>query len=117
MKRLLFAVALIAAPGIQGQNAPAQAPKPSADPYANNPNAGIQSFPLAAPAGRDSGAFKTPLPGAVNQGPIDPSTWKYGPQNKPPADAKIWNQDRFILHARHPAGLSPCRIPLVQKPH
>lgn len=98
MKRLLFAVALSAAPGVvifqvQGQNPPArgQAPAPSADPYANNPEAGKQRFPLAAPAGKDSGAINTPLPGAVNQGPVDPATWKYGPQFRPPADAKIWN--------------------------
>lgn len=98
MKRLLFAVALSAAPGIvifqvQGQNPPArgQAPAPSADPYASNPDAGKQRFPLAAPAGKDSGAINTPLPGAVNQGPVDPATWKYGPQFRPPADAKIWN--------------------------
>lgn len=98
MKRLLFAVALSAVPGmvvfqVQGQNPPArgQAPAPTADPYANNPEAGKQRFPLAAPAGKDSGAIKTPLPGAVNQGPVDPATWKYGPQFRPPADAKIWN--------------------------
>jgi 2-keto-3-deoxy-L-rhamnonate aldolase RhmA len=75
MKRLLSAVALSAALGMimfraTGQN---------------------QQFPLAAPAGKDSGAIKTPLPGGVNQGPIDPTTWKYGPQFRPPADAKIWN--------------------------
>jgi 2-keto-3-deoxy-L-rhamnonate aldolase RhmA len=92
MKRLLFAVALCAAPGlvifqVQGQNTPA----PVADPYANNPDAGKQKFPLAAPAGKDSGAIKTAPPGAVNQGPVDPATWKYGPQFRPPADAKIWN--------------------------
>ena len=98
MKRLLFAVALAAAPSMvilqaQGQNPPVrgQTPAPTADPYANNPNAGAQKFPLAAPAGKDSGAINTPLAGAVNQGPVDPATWKYGPQNKPPADAKIWN--------------------------
>ena len=68
MKRLLFAVALSAALGIvtfqaQGQNAPArgQGPAPSADPYANNPDAGKQQFPLAAPAGKDSGAKRPPL--------------------------------------------------------
>jgi 2-keto-3-deoxy-L-rhamnonate aldolase RhmA len=98
MRRLLFAVAVTAAPGmvifqVQGQNPPArgQAPAPTADPYANNPEAGKQRFPLAAPAGKDSGAIRTPLPGAVNQGPVDPATWKYGPQFRPPADAKIWN--------------------------
>ena len=37
--------------------APAGGQKPaSADPYANNPDAGKSKFPLAAPAGKDSGA-------------------------------------------------------------
>jgi 2-keto-3-deoxy-L-rhamnonate aldolase RhmA len=92
VKRLLFAVTLSAALGI-AQTPPArtQAPAPSADPYANNPDAGKLQFPLAAPAGKDSGAINTALPGGVNQGPVDPATWKYGPQFRPPADAKIWN--------------------------
>ena len=30
-------------------------------------------------------------PGAVNQGPFDPATWKYGPAFNPPPGAKIWN--------------------------
>jgi 2-keto-3-deoxy-L-rhamnonate aldolase RhmA len=77
----------------QGQNAPArgQTPAPSADPYANNPDAGRQQFPLAAPAGKDSGAKTQAPPNAVNTGPVDPATWKYGPQFKPPANAQIWN--------------------------
>jgi len=95
VKRLLFAAALSAALGISIFQAQTQTPRgtpaPSADPYANNPDAGKLQFPLAAPAGKDSGAMKTPPPGAVNQGPVDPKTWKYGPQFKPPADAKIWN--------------------------
>jgi len=74
MKRLLFAAALSAALAM-----------------------GQTQFPLAAPAGKDSGAIKTPLPGGVNQGPIDPATWKYGPQFKPPADAKIWNPVKLKL--------------------
>src|ERR1700676_3779613 len=92
MKRLCFAVALSAVLGIVtfqgwGQNPP----RPNADPYANNPDAGKLQFPLAAPAGKDSGAMKTPLPGGVNQLPPDPATWKYGPAFNPPANAKIWN--------------------------
>src|SRR6266571_6308472 len=54
-----------------------QAP-PTADPYANNPDAGALKFPLAAPAGKDSGALTNVLPGGVNQGRIDEKTWKYG---------------------------------------
>ena len=66
-------------------------PAPSADPYANNPDAGTMKFPLAAPAGKDSGAITTAPPGAVNQGMLDPAKWKYGPAFDPPPDAKIWN--------------------------
>jgi 2-keto-3-deoxy-L-rhamnonate aldolase RhmA len=64
---------------------------PNADPYANNADAGTLKFPLAAPAGKDSGAITKPLPGAVNQGVIDEKTWKYGHNVDAPADAKIWN--------------------------
>jgi 2-keto-3-deoxy-L-rhamnonate aldolase RhmA len=81
----------IGAFAVLAQNAPAPAPQaPTADPYANNPNPGAQ-FPLAAPAGKDSGARQTAPAGAVNQGPFDPATWKYGPAFNPPAGAKIWN--------------------------
>src|SRR5579871_1078385 len=64
---------------------------PSADPYANNPDAGTLKFPLAAPAGKDSGAITKALPGGVNQGVIDEKTWKYGHAFDAPPDAKIWN--------------------------
>jgi 2-keto-3-deoxy-L-rhamnonate aldolase RhmA len=76
--------------GAQGQPAPAPAPS-TADPYAKNADAGKTQFPLAAPAGRDSGAKNTAPPGAVNQGPFDPASWKYGPAFTPPAGAKVWN--------------------------
>jgi 2-keto-3-deoxy-L-rhamnonate aldolase RhmA len=97
MTRLLLTVALFAALVIvtfhaQGQTPPpAQAPRATADPYANNPDAGKLRFPLAAPAGKDSGAIKTALPGAANVGPFDAAAWKYGPNFKPPANSKIWN--------------------------
>lgn len=70
-----------------------QAPQqPStADPYANNADAGKLKFPLAAPAGKDSGAMNTPLAGGVNKGPIDPAKWKYGPNYNNAEAAKIWN--------------------------
>jgi 2-keto-3-deoxy-L-rhamnonate aldolase RhmA len=67
-----------------------QAP-PTADPYANNPDAGAMKFPLAAPAGKDSGAITKAPPGAANQGAIDEKTWKYGHAFDPPPNAKIWN--------------------------
>src|SRR5215472_4475953 len=51
---------------------------PTVDPDADRSNAGTTKFPLAAPAGKDSGAITTAPPEAVNQGPIDERTWKYG---------------------------------------
>ena len=73
------------APGTRGRGAP------GADPYANNAAPGTQTFPLAAKAGVDSNARMVAPPGAVNQGPFDPSTWKYGTAFDPPAGSKIWN--------------------------
>src|SRR5579883_2691501 len=81
-----LALALFAAQA-QGQR---QQPS-TADPYANNPDAGKLKFPLAAPAGKDSGAITTPPSGAVNPGMLDPAKWKYGRAFDAPADAKIWN--------------------------
>jgi 2-keto-3-deoxy-L-rhamnonate aldolase RhmA len=71
---------------VQGAQAP-----PVADPYANNAAAGTTKFPLAAPAGKDSDAISTPLPGGANQGPVDEKTWKYGHAFDAPANSKIWN--------------------------
>jgi 2-keto-3-deoxy-L-rhamnonate aldolase RhmA len=76
---------------VYGQTPPRQTPQPSADPYANNPDAGKQKFPLAAPAGKDSGAITIAPPGAVNHGILDPAKWKFGTAFDPPVDAKIWN--------------------------
>ena len=92
----LFTAALLcvlvsgAVSSAQNQNPPAQ-PVPSVDPYANNPNAGTTTFPLAAPAGTDSNAKTVAPAGSVNSGPFDPASWKYGPAFNPPAGAKIWN--------------------------
>ena len=94
MRNLLIASILCALVGIvvfAGQTPAPQTPAPSADPYANNAGAGATAFPLAAPAGKDSGARMTPPAGAVNQGPFDPATWKYGTAFNPPPGAKIWN--------------------------
>ena len=54
-------------------------------------------FPLAAPSGVDSNAKNVAPPGAVNQGPYDMSTWKYGPAFNPPPGAKIWNPVKIKL--------------------
>jgi 2-keto-3-deoxy-L-rhamnonate aldolase RhmA len=101
MKRLLTAVVIAAGLGIATFDAqtPAQPPRPSADPYANNPDAGRQQFPLAAPAGKDSGAKQTPPSGAQNTGPFNPATWKYGPAFNPPPGAKIWNPVKLKMLA------------------
>jgi 2-keto-3-deoxy-L-rhamnonate aldolase RhmA len=72
---------------MQGQ----QAPPSTADPYANNKDAGKTQFPLAAPAGKDSGAISKAPTGATNQGTLDPAKWKYGPAFDAPAGSKIWN--------------------------
>jgi len=90
MRQLALAIAVFAALAAQAQTPPAQ-PAPSADPYATNPAAGTMTFPMAAPAGTDSKARMAAPAGAVNQGPFDPATWKYGPAFNPPPAAKIWN--------------------------
>ena len=101
MKKLLFSAAACVALAIAGFAAqvagraqtapPPKADTPKADPYASNAAPGTLQFPLAAPAGKDSHALTIAPPGAVNQGPFDPSTWKYGPSFDPPPVSKIWN--------------------------
>jgi len=51
----------------------------------------MKEYPLAAPAGKDSGAIDKAPAGAVNQGPFDMSKWKYGHAWDAPNGAKIWN--------------------------
>ena len=75
---VVVAVTLSAQAPTPQQPAPRPAATPTADPYANNPDAGKTQFPLAAPAGKDSGAKQTAPAGAANQGAFDPATWKYG---------------------------------------
>src|SRR5580704_15067275 len=99
MKRQMFVVAILVSLGVvlcPAQAQPpagqaGQAPKPNADPYANNAAPGTTQFPLAAPAGKDSGAIRQALPGGVNQGLVDPATWKYGHQFDAAQTTKIWN--------------------------
>src|SRR3954469_11096595 len=88
---MICRLAITAALALTAAFAQAPTPAPTADPYANNPDAGKLAFPLAAPAGKDTGAITKALPGGVNQGVVDPATWKYGPAFDPPANAKIWN--------------------------
>lgn len=89
MKRLALLLPIL---GVAAISSWGQTPPPAtADPYANNAAAGTLRFPLAAPAGKDSGAAAKALPGGINQGKIDPASWKFGPQNQLPAGAKFWN--------------------------
>jgi 2-keto-3-deoxy-L-rhamnonate aldolase RhmA len=106
VKHLLSAAAVCAVVGIvtfaaQAPQPPAQQPPPqpppTADPYANNANPGVSTFPLAAPAGKDSGARMTAPAGALNQGAFDPASWKYGPAFNPPAGSKVWNPAKVKL--------------------
>lgn len=105
MKGYLVAASVVIGLGMivfqaTGQNAGAgKAPAATADPYANNPDAGKQRFPLAAPAGKNSDAINTALPGGVNQGTIEPGNWKYGPQAKAPEGAKVWNPVKLKMFA------------------
>jgi 2-keto-3-deoxy-L-rhamnonate aldolase RhmA len=96
----VLALTIDAAGTAQNPSAPNQspaAPRPQADPYANNPAAGTSKFPLAAPASTDSKAITAAPSGAANQGAFDPAAWKYGPAFAPPADARIWNPVRQKL--------------------
>jgi 2-keto-3-deoxy-L-rhamnonate aldolase RhmA len=98
MKNLLSALCTlvaIAVFGSQAQTPPAQTQ--TADPYLTNPSAGATAFPLAAAAGVDSRAKEIAPAGAVNQGPFNPSTWKYGPAFDPPDGAKVWNPVKLKL--------------------
>src|SRR3989442_12812355 len=86
MKHLLLSVAVCVALGIvafgfQAQNIaprpaqPAQAPRggqagPNADPYANNAAPGTTTFPLAAPAGKDSNARMVAPAGGGKKGAV-----------------------------------------------
>ncbi len=82
----------------QGAAPAASAPRPStADPYFNAADPSKLSFPLAAPAGKDSGALQTAPKGAVNTGPFDEQSWKYGPTYDAGVGGKIWNPVRLKM--------------------
>ena len=104
MKNLLIPAVVCTALGVAalgsfvgGAQQQTAKPAPSADPYANNADAGTTKFPLAAAAGADSRARDVAPAGAVNQGPYNPATWKYGPAFNAPAGAKIWNPVKLKL--------------------
>jgi 2-keto-3-deoxy-L-rhamnonate aldolase RhmA len=79
-----IALAIAAFAAQQTQPAPAGPNTGSATP-------GPTQFPLAAPAGSDSGAITRAPAGAVNQGAFDPTTWKYGAAFNAPPGSRIWN--------------------------
>jgi len=87
----VLAVAISAGLGVFIFQARGQSPQSTAGSQAGSAGADLQQFPLAAPAGKDSQAMTVAPPGAVNQGPLDPATWKYGSDFSPPPNAKIWN--------------------------
>ena len=62
--------------------------------YAASANAQQGQFPMAAPAGVDSKARQNAPAGAVNQGPFDMNTWKYGGAFMPPPGAKYGTPPR-----------------------
>lgn len=106
MKRIAFAAVVCAAFGLSVSGPIAQAPQPprpaptpapTADPYATNPNPGATNFPLAAPAGKDSGAKQAAPAGATNQGAFDPATWKYGTAFNAPPGSRVWNPVKVKL--------------------
>ncbi len=106
MKKLLSAIVIATMPlgiALAAQNPPPQPPAPArpatpaADPYANNPEAGKTQFPLAAPAGKDSGAKQTGPAGAANQGAFDPASWRYGTTFNAPPGSKAWNPVKIKL--------------------
>ena len=86
----VFGTAIAITTGIAHSQAPPQSPGAGQQPAYSVASPPVTS-PLAAPAGKDSGAIRTGLPNGVNQGPFDPAKWKYGPAFNPPEGAKIWN--------------------------
>jgi hypothetical protein len=61
-----------------GQVPAQQTPPPSADPYANNPDAGKLQFPLAAPAGKDSRPIAPASGTAATPEPAKPARYLRG---------------------------------------
>jgi 2-keto-3-deoxy-L-rhamnonate aldolase RhmA len=98
MKKQMQVAAVVAVVAIVAvaaqQQPPREQPSATEDAVASGGN-----FPLAAKAGQDSNAKSVAPPGAVNQGPFDMNTWKYGPAFNPPPNTKIWNPVKLKLMA------------------
>jgi len=102
MKKTLFMAALaavVAMVAVVVPRAQQQAPRPEAPSATEDAVAAGGTFPLAAKAGQDSNAKTVAPAGAVNQGPFDMNTWKYGPAWNAPAGSKIWNPVKVKLMA------------------
>jgi 2-keto-3-deoxy-L-rhamnonate aldolase RhmA len=74
----------------------AQTGQPTQSPGTRDQQVATQ-FRLAAPAGTDSDARRVAPAGAVNQGPFDPGTWRYGPAFAAPAGGRVWNPVKLKL--------------------
>jgi 2-keto-3-deoxy-L-rhamnonate aldolase RhmA len=88
-----IAIAAVTVARAQQQQRP-ETPSATEDAVATGGN-----YPLAAKAGQDSNAKSVAPPGAVNQGPFDMNTWKYGPAWNAPSGSKIWNPVKLKLMA------------------
>src|SRR5207245_2537047 len=88
------ALAAITVTRAQQQQQRPETPSATEDAVATGGN-----FPLAAKTGQDSNAKTVAPAGAVNQGPFDMNTWKYGPAWNAPAGSKIWNPVKLKLMA------------------
>jgi 2-keto-3-deoxy-L-rhamnonate aldolase RhmA len=89
MHRWLMSLLAATALGVVTLAAETPAPAQASPTPANKP--APATFPLAAPAGKDSNARKVAPAGAMNKGSFDPSTWKNGGAFSAPAGSKIWN--------------------------
>jgi 2-keto-3-deoxy-L-rhamnonate aldolase RhmA len=94
MNRLTFAGITCAVLGV-ATLVLAQSGRPTPSPATTQE--GTTQFQLAAPAGTDSDARRAAPPAAINQGPFDPATWKYGPAFNAPSGGKIWNPVKLKL--------------------
>jgi 2-keto-3-deoxy-L-rhamnonate aldolase RhmA len=81
------------------QQPPPQQPPPTADPYANNANAGTLQFPLAAPAGRDSNARNVAPAGAGEPGRVQRGQLEVRTRVRSAAGSQIWNPVRLKMKA------------------
>jgi 2-keto-3-deoxy-L-rhamnonate aldolase RhmA len=89
---------MLAASALVSVNAAAEAPAPVETPGQRPP----ATFPLAAPAGKDSNARQVAPAGAINKGPFDPTKWKNGGAFAAPAGSKIWNPVRLKMQQGKP---------------